>query len=218
MAMQSIKKKYKQIIFDFDGVLVESNSIRIEGFRKLFKSYPENQVAHLVSYVTGNGGVSRYKKIEYFLKNFSNEFFDEETVSQLAIEYSCLVKQKVIEAQAVKGSLGFLREFSPSYDFAIVSGSDQEELQDVCRKRGIHHFFSSILGSPREKSNNITDLILDSGWDRRFVLYVGDSKNDLDAARAGGIDFLGRSSGLVDWGQVGQNYISDLQSLSQYLE
>ena len=30
------------IIFDFDGVLVESNEIRFNGFRKLFKNFPEN--------------------------------------------------------------------------------------------------------------------------------------------------------------------------------
>ena len=40
--------KYKHIIFDFDGVLVESNEIRFNGFRKLFKDYPRSQVEQLV--------------------------------------------------------------------------------------------------------------------------------------------------------------------------
>jgi phosphoglycolate phosphatase-like HAD superfamily hydrolase len=214
---KTIQKKYRQIIFDFDGVLVESNAIRIEGFQELFQNYPENQVAHLVAYVRENGGISRYKKIEYFLKNISKEFFDDKMIDQLAVKYSSLVKKKVIEAQAVKGSLDFLNKFSPCYGFAIVSGSDQKELQDVCRKRGIDHFFSNILGSPREKSDNINDLVVARGWDRGVILYVGDSKNDLDAARANSIDFLGRSSGLENWEQTDQDHILDLQFLPDYL-
>ena len=41
---------YQYIIFDFDGVLVESNEIRFNGFRKLFKDYPQEQVEQLVEY------------------------------------------------------------------------------------------------------------------------------------------------------------------------
>ena len=42
--------QFKNLIFDFDGVLVESNAIRIEGFRPLFQDYPENEVSQLMAY------------------------------------------------------------------------------------------------------------------------------------------------------------------------
>ena len=51
--------KYQYILFDFGGVLVESNEIRFNGFRKLFKNYPRTQVEQLVEYAKANGGVSR---------------------------------------------------------------------------------------------------------------------------------------------------------------
>ena len=47
--------KYQHIIFDFDGVLAESNEIRFNGFRKLFKDYPRDQVELLVQYAKANG-------------------------------------------------------------------------------------------------------------------------------------------------------------------
>ena len=49
--------QFKNLIFDFDGVLVESNDIRIEGFRRLFQDYPENEVSQLMPYVEKNGGI-----------------------------------------------------------------------------------------------------------------------------------------------------------------
>ena len=36
--------KYQYILFDFDGVLVESNEIRFNGFRKLFMGNPARRM------------------------------------------------------------------------------------------------------------------------------------------------------------------------------
>ena len=126
--------KYQHIIFDFDGVLVESNEIRFNGFRKLFKGFPEDQVDQLVAYARDNGGVSRYKKIEYFFDAIRREPISIESVNHWAAQFSELVEQDVVEAGSVKGSLEFLEKYSSQFDFAIVSGSDQKELSRVYQK------------------------------------------------------------------------------------
>jgi phosphoglycolate phosphatase-like HAD superfamily hydrolase len=209
--------KYQYIIFDFDGVLVESNEIRFNGFRKLFKDYPQDQVEILVGYAKANGGVSRYKKIEYFFNEIRQEPVSNESVNRWAAQFSKLVEQDIVEAKPVEGSLGFLEEYSNQFDFAIVSGSDQAELRRVCRKRGIDHFFKMILGSPIEKKDNIASLLSDLSWQHSKSLYVGDSNNDLDAAKANGLDFVGRCSGLIDWKNFDTRYVSDLSSLYRVL-
>ena len=114
--------KYQHIIFDFDGVLVESNEIRFNGFKELFKDYPQDQIERLVSYAKANGGVSRYKKIEYFFNVIRQEAISNESVNHLAAKFSKLVEQNVVEAKPVDGSLEFLEKYSNSFDFAIVSG------------------------------------------------------------------------------------------------
>lgn len=209
--------KYQYIIFDFDGVLVESNEIRFNGFRKLFKDYPEEQVEKLVRYAKANGGVSRYKKIEYFFDVIRQETISDELINQLAAQFSKLVEQDILEARPVEGSLGFLEEYSNQFSFAIVSGSDQAELRRVCQKRGIDHFFKLILGSPIEKKDNIASLLSDLNWQQNQSLYVGDSNNDWDAAKANDLDFVGRCSGLVDWKNFDTKYVSDLTSLYKVL-
>ena len=122
--------KYQYIIFDFDGVLVESNEIRFNGFRKLFKNYPQDQVEQLVEYAKSNGGISRYKKIEYFFDQIRQEPISIESVNHWAAQFSELVEQDVVEAGSVNGSLEFLEKYSSQFDFAIVSGSDQKELRE----------------------------------------------------------------------------------------
>jgi len=205
--------KYQHIIFDFDGVLVESNAIRFNGFRKLFKNYPENQVEKLVTYAKANGGVSRYKKIKYFFNVIRREQISPESVNDWAIQFSELVTQDIEDAKPVKGSLEFLENYCNLFDFAIVSGSDQKELRQICKKRGISHFFKIILGSPIEKEENIAILLSKLNWKHEKSLYVGDSSNDLEAAKANQLDFVGRSSGLINWKNFNIKFIPDLSDL-----
>jgi HAD superfamily hydrolase (TIGR01549 family) len=209
---------YKHLIFDFDGVLVESNEIRFDGFRLLFKNYPQDQVERLVLYAKINGGLSRYEKIKYFFKQIRNELIRDDNVQLLSKQYSEVVKQKVIDAEPVKGSLEFLSNHKNNYDFAVVSGSDQEELRDVCKARKIDQFFLEILGSPASKESNIALLLTKMGWGRKSCLFIGDSINDFDAARANGIDFVGRNSNLINWGLMGNlTVVDDLSQLHLYL-
>jgi len=209
--------KYQHIIFDFDGVLVESNEIRFNGFRKLFKDYPLHQIEKLVRYSKANGGVSRYKKIKYFFNVIRQQPISDDAVLHWASQYSELVAQDVSEAQPVKGSLEFLEKYFNHFNFAIVSGSDQKELRIICEKRGIDHFFKIILGSPTEKKDNIASLLLELNWELDKSLYVGDSNNDWEAAKANKLDFVGRSSGLIDWENLNIRFVSDLSFLYKVL-
>jgi phosphoglycolate phosphatase-like HAD superfamily hydrolase len=210
--------RYQHIIFDFDGVLVESNEIRFNGFRKLFKDYPQDEVERLVGYAKANGGVLRYKKIEYFFDAIRREPISDESVNHWAAQFSELVEQDVVEAKSVAGSLEFLKEYSSFFDFAIVSGSDQVELRRICANRKIDHFFKTILGSPVEKKDNIAALLSELNWSHDRSVYVGDSNNDLDSAKANNLDFVGRCSGLIDWENYSVKFVSDLSSLYSVLD
>ena len=56
----------KNIIFDFDGVVLDSVPVKTEAFIKLFQSYEKQHVDKLIEYHLKNGGKSRYLKIKYF--------------------------------------------------------------------------------------------------------------------------------------------------------
>ena len=206
---------YKHVILDFDGVLSETNTIRFEGFRLLFSDYPDDHVAELIEYARSNGGLSRYDKIRQFFEKIRNEAITTEEVDVLAKKYSDLVKQKVIDSVLVRGSVEFLNSYYQYCNLAIVSGSDQDELRGVCRVRGIDKFFVKILGSPESKEKNLYKLLSEMKWKNKECLFIGDSLNDLSAAAANGIAFLGRNSGLVDWSSMSNIvYIDDFSQLN----
>lgn len=191
--------KYKNIVFDFDGVLAESNHIRVDGFRELFKAFPQDKVAALVQFAHGNGGISRYAKIRYFFDELLGQPISEPEVLKWAARYSDIVKDQVIKAKPVDGALAFLEKFKGHYPMAIISGSDQEELRAVCTTRSIAHYFTEILGSPLTKNENFKILFAQTGWNNLETVFVGDSINDWQAAMDSNVPFIGRTSGAQSW-------------------
>ncbi len=211
------KWKYKNLVFDFDGVIVETNEIRFEGFRKLFTEYPSAKVQELVSYARANGGISRYAKIRYFFEKVLGTDISEVSVNKLALQYSEIVKGQVVSAEAVSGSLEFFETNYGKYNFAIISGSDEKELREVCKKRKIDQFFLEILGSPTNKANNFEKLFKSTGWEKNETLFIGDSVNDYEAARVFGVYFVGRKSGLESWRAFKVPVINDIMELQRLL-
>jgi phosphoglycolate phosphatase-like HAD superfamily hydrolase len=166
-----------------------------------------------MDFVKANGGLSRYGKIRYLYNDILGQPLSEEQVHALAGQYSELVAERIIAADAVPGSVEFLDGHADRFEFAVVSGSDQNELRRVCGERGIDGYFRAILGSPQEKTENLVELLSAQAWDRQACLYVGDSLNDRDAAAEAGIGFIGRASGLVDWKDHDEVWILDLHGL-----
>ena len=63
-------KQWKNILWDFDGVILDSMKIRDEGFYEIFKSHPSDLVEKLMDFHHQNGGLSRYVKIRDFYTSY----------------------------------------------------------------------------------------------------------------------------------------------------
>ena len=91
-------------------------------------------------------------------------------------------------------------------------------MREVCQARKIYQLFLKILGSPEKKEINLSRLLSEEGWDKGSCLFIGDSLNDLEAARINDIDFIARESGLVEWGTMDSiTVITDLTQLQSHV-
>ena len=187
-------KKYKSLIFDCDGVILNSNQIKTDAFKKVLKKYNTNAVDEFISYHRNNGGISRYIKIEKFLKNIlpkhdENRDFNQEELCILLQSYSNQCKESLLKCEVTK-ELSNLRKVSGNIPWLIVSGGDQFELREVFNKRNLASFFNGgIFGSPEKKIDIIKREIY-NGIIKFPALMLGDSKLDHIAAKSCNIDFL----------------------------
>lgn len=205
--------RYGTVLFDFDGVLVESNRLRTEGFRQVLAAYPAEQVETFIAFHQANGGLSRYSKFRYFFQTIRREPEDEARIKTFAESFSQAVKQRIVDAPWVSGALEFMTSESGHRRLFVVSGSDQGELRAIMTARGAAGYFVECVGSPVEKTENVRMLIQRHGLAPSDTVLVGDSPNDMEAAVANGVAFIARRSGEYDWTDVSVPVIATLHDL-----
>ena len=182
----------KTILWDFDGVILDSMTVRDWGFKDIFKDFSKEQVIKLLEYHHANGGLSRYVKIRYFYENILGKLISEERVLEYAEAFSVLMKQELTNTDnLIVDAVSFIRENSRKFSFHIVSGSDQAELRFLCKELGLESYFISIHGSPTPKIQLVKTLLEEHGYDNKNTCLIGDSINDFEAAEANDISFYG---------------------------
>ena len=184
------ERNIKNIVFDFDGVILDSIPVKTEAFRKLFRNYPKKFVDKLIEFHLENGGMSRYEKIRYFFKELLQKNLSKEEVLYYANLYSELTKQELAnEKYLIKEVVNFIKNNYWKYAFHIASGADKNDLRYICDKLGLTKYFLSINGSPKIKSKIVRDILKCYGYKKGETILIGDSINDYKAAKLNNIDF-----------------------------
>jgi len=184
----------KSIIFDFDGVIVDSNNVKRDAFLELFNNYPSRIKEDIKKFHLQNGGMSRFEKFRYIYANFLNEVLSEGRFNQLCEDFSRLVIGGVIEAPFIDGVKDFLESKCTRYKLYIVSGTPDNEIQQIVKRRKLNKYFSGIYGSPRIKKELIGFIIKDNKYRPEEVVFLGDSINDYEGAEASGVEFVAKVS------------------------
>ena len=136
----------RNILWDFDGVIVDSASIRIDGFRAIFRDHPEPRVEQLLDYHAANGGISRYAKIRYFYEELLGQPVSEDTVQAMATEFSDIMRERMTDPSIlIPETVAYLERGFKNYRFHIVTGSDEKEAQFLCGRLGIDSFFHFFM-------------------------------------------------------------------------
>jgi phosphoglycolate phosphatase-like HAD superfamily hydrolase len=180
------------ILWDFDGVILDSVQIRNEGYWHVLKKYPEAEVKKLIEFQNENGGLSRYVKFRYFYEEILGKEISDKKVNEFAEEFSVYMKKKLADPNLlITDTTDFIRANQGAFSMHIVSGSDQSELRYLCRELKIDTCFKSIFGSPTPKITLVENIMNTEKYHPDHTALIGDSINDYDAAVKNNITFYG---------------------------
>ena len=183
--------KYKVLVFDFDGVMVDSVGIKGEAFCQLYQEHGEGIEAEINRYHLENGGIDRFKKIAYFETTLLGRSVSKADILDVADKFSLLVKEKVSKSAEIPGSIEFLKYWYRKLPCYVNSATPTLELIDIINERGWKSYFSGVYGSPRSKVDNIKQILFETNVQPEDILFFGDAAADLAAARKSGVNFCG---------------------------
>lgn len=208
-------KKFKAVIFDFDGVILDSANIKTVAFLELFKDFPEHQNA-IKEYHIDNQGISRYNKFKWIYEELLGKPYNTKVKDRLGKAFSDLVLKKVIKAEAIPGAIDFLKtlkkEKIPAY---VASGTPDKELQKIIEERKLTKYFKSLYGSNISKEEAIDRIAEKESAKYSEMLFIGDAITDYKAAHSRGVPFAAVYSEEMEgfWKGKGIEAIHNLMEL-----
>ncbi|MEP4053458.1 MAG: HAD family hydrolase [Litorimonas sp.] len=181
-------RDYASLVFDCDGVLLNSNKIKTEAFYEVALPFGSDYAKMLVDYHIEHGGISRFEKFKHFCDTILP---DKQTAKSIDLveRYAEIVYEKLL-ASTVAPGLKDLRVATSSARWYIVSGGKQSELRAVFKAKGLDQLFDGgIYGSPDDKIE-IFKREIAAGNMILPALYLGDSKYDYYSSQQNGLDFV----------------------------
>lgn len=216
----SSKPKLRAIVFDFDGVILESGDVKTEAFVELFAEHGPAVTERVRAHHLENLGVSRFKKFSWIYEHVLRAPLSDADSKALGERFSALALDKVMTSPFVPGAREALVALAASYPLFVASGTPQHELDAIVARRELTALFREVHGTPAEKPEIINGILQRYTLTTPEVLFIGDGTSDHKAAVATGVEFLARDTPPMSehWKSLGVVLRPDLSDLPAVVE
>ncbi|CAD7053220.1 HAD family hydrolase [Pseudorhizobium halotolerans] len=181
---------FKQIIFDFDGVLLQSADLKTKAFAHAYEDEAPELINAVVAYQEAHGGIGRREKFRFFERSIFGRQASEERIDALCAQFKSFISDRILEVPEVAGARALLEYLHGNVKMHVVSGMPQDELDDICARRALTSFFENLIGVPVSKPEAFASILKSEGCSPLEVLAIGDSTTEFEAARDLCIPFL----------------------------
>ncbi len=171
--------KYKNIILDFDGVILDANRQRKLNMKFVLDKNLDQELSILThNYFSKNSGVSRNIKLGKFIK-------DKFVLNQVLKEYYELNLSTLPKCQLVKGVKEFIVKYHDSKKIFILTGADEDEVKILVKNKNLSDYIFYLGGGPKSKIQHLKELQLEGE-----TVFFGDSRYDNFTASEYRFDFV----------------------------
>lgn len=197
----------KVIIFDFDGVIVDSVALKHQAFFDLFakEDLRTRQIAgQIIEKTRGRPRHQKFYEIFKALKKPPKQL--KNLVKEYAQKYNDLVQDQIAKLGPVDGAIETFNILSRKYNLHINSGTPEPALKESVQTLQINHFFKGIHGlslknpqDPNFKGKNINKIAKLEKVKNSQMIFVGDAQIDFEASTAYGCHFVGIANEINQW-------------------
>ena len=181
------------ILFDCDGVIIDSNQFKQTTFEKVICEYDHNLVREFIEFSRKNGGLSRVHKFRYFFERILKLEKTEAAIltKRKVEEFHRYCSNQLVSLDLTNGFRNYIESLHireiPSF---IISGGNREEINSLLKYHRISHMFAGIFGNEQTKISAIKQILTNYNFQTKKGIFYGDSKLDGIAANQFGIPFV----------------------------
>ena len=173
------------LIFDFDGVIVDSLEICMRKSIETFKKHNFNKID------------SKEKFLSLFEKNFYESFadsgIDKAKIPKVVEDLRISLSKEKNKLQLFYGIEDALKKLSKDNTIFIITANMTEIVEDFLKSKNIN--FEEVIGADKETSKVKRIVHIKSKYKGNNYFYIGDTKGDIIEGRKAGIKTI-----AVTWG------------------
>lgn len=183
----------KAILWDFDGVIVESESLFISLEIEIFKSYGVTLDPNLASQYLG---LKLEEYVDVLVNKLKPTLPKDEIIKKILLEIERLYKEGI---PLVSHAEEVIRELSKTYTMAIATSRERHLVDNALGRYSLTNCFQEIVSKedvtrgkpdPEPYLKAIEKLHIDF----ESLVVVEDAKNGFIAARAAGLKVIARKA------------------------
>lgn len=208
----------KVIVFDFDGVLVDSNRLKYEAWFKIFR--PEEVSHELIRNVLVEVKETRYDILREIFRRLGAPTEEiESLVVRSAERFNEAVQNGISSMGLNPGVREVLSELKPKFRLYLNSATPEKALLETVERLGIRDSFEEIYGQsePGSKVKNLKKIIEKENFLPQEVSVVGDGEDDMKAAQALGCPFIGVANDWNGWKEKEFPLVSNLSEIKNLI-
>ncbi|MBG9994589.1 HAD-IA family hydrolase [Pseudoalteromonas sp. NZS127_1] len=206
-------KKYKLVIFDWDGTVMDSVTKIVNCIRSSTESL--NLVPPSDEAIKNIIGMSLEKAIDVLFPD--NVAQHQALISGYKYQYSVDTTPTPVFANVVS-VLGALKEQGTV--LAVATGKGRGGLERLLDQSQLRHFFSATRTSDDAQSKPSPDMLYqlleELGISAQDAVMIGDTQIDMTMAKAAGMDRIGVTMGVHNAQQL--NELSPIATVDNYLQ
>jgi phosphoglycolate phosphatase-like HAD superfamily hydrolase len=212
--MSRAAMKLRAIFFDFDGVIMDSMHLKLDGYCLAMAPYgfARDDVNRLMR---RHMGQSRRRIIRFMHAELAGSEMPDGEFERALRVFNEHDDASRADMQPIPGSFEFLERVHQSYFTAVVTGTPEDFILRTTAHHDLDRYFDIVRGSPDTKRDILADLLAANGLSPAESLFIGDGRTDQEAADHHGMRFVGLDNGDASFNpDTAWRVVRDLNELS----
>lgn len=182
----------KVALFDFDGVINDSVSVKTQAFLDVYKSEASKTELKLIEdYHMANGGINRVHKFRHFEEQIFKREVTDSSLNKLLDSFNRNLEVGLSGKTIFRGTRECLEKLKRrEVRLYIISGAPKDEVQKILERNNLSHYFCEVLGGSSSKVENIQRVFGIERLPEFYYFFIGDSLTDYTAAKESNVDFI----------------------------
>ena len=186
------------VVFDFDGVLVDSNRIKRTAYFEVFAAVPLAARA-IAEFLAARPDGDRRDVIGCVVAKMEGAGAMPDLVEMYVKRYAERCDEQLPRCPETDGASAVIAALAARYPLYVNSATPEPSLRGYLAAREWTPYFRQALGRPNSKTTNLGLIGRAEGLAGPDILFVGDRQSDLSAAREARCRFVGVRSDESDF-------------------